>query len=94
MLPTGDPDRATAFQIVFYTLWTMIISISPYTQYSGELSLSLGAVGCLILIGAYFLYHALKLMQKKTKEAARKLMYASIAYISLLQIIYVIDKWI
>ena len=25
MLPTGNPDRATAFQIVFYTLWTLII---------------------------------------------------------------------
>tara|TARA_B100001059_G_scaffold44533_1_gene36911 strand:- start:30919 stop:31827 length:909 start_codon:yes stop_codon:yes gene_type:complete len=94
MLPTGNPDRATAFQIVFYTLWMIIISITPYTHYSGALTLSMGAVGCLVLIGVYFLYHALKLMQKKSKEAARRLMYASIAYISLLQIIYVLDKWI
>ena len=94
MLPTGNPDRATAFQIVFYTFWTIIISITPYTQYSGALNLSLGAVVCLVLIGLYFLYHALKLMQNKSKEAARKLMYASITYISLLQIIYVLDKWI
>jgi len=94
MLPTGNPDRATAFQIVFYTLWTIIISIIPYTQYSGDLSLSGWAVVFLILIGIYFLYHALNLMQKRTKETARKLMYASIAYISILQIIYVLDKWI
>ncbi len=94
MLPTGKMDRATAFQIVFYTIWTIIISITPYTEYSGELTLSFGAVICLILIGFYFLYYALKLMQKKSKEAARKLMYASIAYISFLQIIYVLDKWI
>ena len=94
MLPTGNPDRATAFQIVFYTLWTIIISITPFTQYSGDLSLSLGAVVGLIFIGLYFLYHALILMQKRTKEAAKKLMYASIVYISLLQIIYVLDKWI
>ena len=94
MLPTGNPDRATAFQIVFYTLWTIIISITPYTHFGGALTLSMGTVVCLVLIGMYFLYHALKLMQKKSKEAARKLMYASIAYISLLQIIYVLDKWI
>ena len=94
MLPTGNPDRATAFQIVFYTLWTIIISITPYTHFSGALTLSMGTVVCLVLIGVYFLYHALKLMQKKSKEAARRLMYASIAYISLLQIIYVLDKWI
>jgi protoheme IX farnesyltransferase len=94
MLPTGKPDRVTAFQIVFYTIWTIIISISPFTQYSGALTLSSGAVVALVLIGVYFLYHALKLMQKKSKEAARKLIYASITYISLLQIIYVLDKWI
>ena len=94
MLPTGNPDRATAFQIVFYTFWTIIISITPYTQYSGSLTLSLGAFICLVLIGLYFLYHTLILMQKKSKEAAKKLMYASILYISLLQVIYVIDKWI
>ncbi len=94
MLPTGNPDRATAFQIVFYTLWTVIISITPFTQYSGDLRLSVGALVGLILIGVYFLYHAIVLMQKRTEEAAKKLMYASITYISLLQIIYVIDKWI
>ena len=94
MLPSGNPDRATAFQIVFYTFWTIIISITPFTQYSGSLTLSLGAFICLILIGLYFLYHTLKLMQNKSKEAAKKLMYASIVYISLLQVIYVIDKWI
>jgi protoheme IX farnesyltransferase len=58
------------------------------------LSLSGGAVVFLILLGIYFLYHALNLMQKRTKETARKLMYASIAYISILQVIYVLDKWI
>ena len=94
MLPTGNPDRATAFQIVFYTFWTIIISITPYTQYSGALTISLAAFICLVLLGLYFLYHTLILMQKKSKEAAKKLMYASILYISLLQVIYVIDKWI
>ena len=94
MLPTGNPDQATAFQIVFYTFWTIIISITPYTQFSGRLSLSLEAVICLVLIGLYFLYHTLKLMYNKNKEAAKKLMYASIVYITLLQIIYVLDKWI
>jgi heme o synthase len=93
MLPTGNPDQATAFLMVFYTFWTIIISVMPYTQYTGELSLSVGAVILLILIGIYFLYYALKLMHNKTKETARRLMFTSIVYISLLQIIYVIDKW-
>ncbi len=94
MLPTGSPDKTTAFLILFYSFWTIIISILPYTRYSGDLNLSLNATFALITIGGYFLYFAFKLMQKKTKKAARKLMYASILYISFLQIIYVLDKWI
>ena len=94
MLPTGSPDKTTAFLIVFYSLWTIIISILPYTRYSGDLNLSIQAAIALILIGGYFLYFAFKLMHNKTKKAARNLMYASIVYISFLQIIYVLDKWI
>ena len=94
MLPTGSPDKTTAFLIVFYSFWTIVVSILPYTRYSGDLNLSIQATFALIIIGIYFLYFAFKLMQEKTKLAARKLMYASILYMSFLQIIYVIDKWI
>lgn len=94
MLPTGRPNKTTAFLIVFYSLWTIIISILPYTKYSGDLNLSTHAAFALITIGGCFLYFALKLMQQKTKKAARNLMYASIVYISFLQLIYVFDKWI
>ena len=94
MLPTGRPNKTTAFLIVFYSLWTVIISILPYTKYSGDLNLSTRAAFALITIGGCFLYFALKLMQQKTKKAARNLMYASIVYISFLQLIYVFDKWI
>ena len=94
MLPTGRPNKTTAFLIVFYSLWTIIISILPYTKYSGDLNLFQQATFALITIGGCFLYFALKLMQQKTKKAARNLMYASIVYISFLQLIYVFDKWI
>ena len=63
-------------------------------RYSGDLNLSIQATFALLTIGIYFLYFAFKLMQEKTKRAARKLMYASILYISFLQIIYVNEKLI
>ena len=66
MLPTGSPDKTTAFLIVFYSLWTIIISILPYTRYTGDLNLSIQAAIALILIGGYFLYFAFKLMHQKT----------------------------
>jgi len=94
MLPTGNPDQATAFQVVFYTLWMIAISLLPYTNYSGSLSLS--AVGALIVLvlGGVMLYFGIQLMLKKSKEAARLLMLSSVVYISLVQIVYVMDKMI
>ena len=94
MLPSGNPDRLTAFQIVFYTLWTIIISLLPATSFTGNLHLSFPGAILILIIGLYLLYYAIKLMQLKTKDAAKKLMFASIGYITLLQLIYVIDKFI
>jgi protoheme IX farnesyltransferase len=94
MLPSGNPDRLTAFQIVFYTLWTIIISLLPATSYTGSLNLSIPGAILILFIGLYLLYYAIKLMQLKTKDAAKKLMFASIGYITILQLIYVIDKFI
>lgn len=94
MLPSGNPDNATAFQIVFYTLWMLVISLLPATAYTGTFNLSMIAtiiVGC---IGFVMLYFAIQLMIQKTKESAKKLMFTSVGYITLLQIIYVIDKMI
>lgn len=94
MLPTGNPDQATAFQVVFYTLWMIAISLLPYTNYTGSLSLS--SVGALIVLvlGGVMLYFGIQLMLKKSKEAARLLMLSSVVYISLVQIVYVMDKMI
>ena len=94
MLPSGNPDRLTAFQIVFYSLWTIVISLLPATSYTGNLHLSFPGAILILIIGLYLLYYAIKLMQLKTKDAAKKLMFASIGYITLLQLIYVIDKFI
>ena len=94
MLPSGNPDRLTAFQIVFYTLWTIVISLLPATSFTGNLHLSIPGAILILIIGLYLLYYAIKLMQLKTKDSAKKLMFASIGYITILQLIYVIDKFI
>ncbi len=94
MLPTGKADQATAFQIVFYIIWTIILSITPYTVYTGTLSISLWSCIALVVLGIGFLYFGLRLMRFKAPQEARKLTYASIGYITLVQLIYVIDKFI
>ena len=94
MLPTGEKDRGTAFQIVVYSLWMLLISILPYTHYTGALQLSDFGVVAVVLVGIVMLYFATDLMLKKTNEAARRLMFGSVFYISSVQLIYVMDKFI
>ncbi|MGB2153555.1 MAG: heme o synthase [Flavobacteriaceae bacterium] len=92
MLPTGKADNATAFQIIFYTLWMIVVSVLPATSYTGSFNLSISAAIIVVFLGLIMLFFALELMVQKTTLAAKKLMFSSVGYITLIQIIYVIDK--
>lgn len=94
MLPTGKPDKGTAVQIIMYTVWTIIASIIPVFGFTGELKLSIVAAVVVLCLGLVMLYYALKLFKERTTQAAKRLMLSSVTYITLLQIIYVIDKFL
>jgi protoheme IX farnesyltransferase len=94
MLPSGKRDNATAFQIVFYTIWMIIVSTLPYFSFTGKLSIGIYSLILILVSGSLMLYQALKLMRYKHKQNAIRLMYASIFYLSFIQIIFVIDKFI
>lgn len=92
MLPTGKPDKGTAVQIIMYTVWTILASIIPVFGFTGDLKLSIVAAVIVLLLGLVMLYYALVLFKERTAKAAKQLMLSSVTYITLLQIIYVIDK--
>ena len=94
MLPTGKRDNATAFQIVFYTIWMIIVSTLPYFSFTGELTIGTYSLVLILIAGSVMLYQAFKLMRYKDKQNAIRLMYTSIFYISFIQIIFVIDKFV
>ncbi|MEZ4854037.1 heme o synthase [Flavobacterium sp.] len=94
MLPTGKRDKKTAFQTILYTFWTIVASLLPAFGFTGQLYLSKIAAIVVLVLGIWMLFYALKLYSEMTKEAARKLMIISVSYISLLQIIYIIDKFL
>lgn len=94
MLPSGKRDNATAFQIVFYTIWMIIVSTLPYFSFTGKLSIGIYSLILILVSGSLMLYQALNLMRYKDKQNAIRLMYASIFYLSFIQIIFVIDKFI
>ncbi len=94
MLPTGKRDRGTAIQIILYTIWTIIISLVPVTGQTGSLYLTPVSAILIFLLGLLMLKYAIQLYKKRDEKTAKQLMFASVTYITLLQIIYVLDKFI
>ena len=94
MLPTGKKDKKTALQIILYTCWLIIASLLPVSGFTGELKLSYVSGAVVLLLGLWMLLYAVKLYNKMDAAAAKKLMLVSVSYISLLQIIYIVDKFI
>jgi len=94
MLPNGKKDKSTALQAVLYTIWTILASLIPVAGITGRLYLSPVAGVFMGLAGLGFLYFAIRLYRIKTDKVAKQFMLASVSYITLLQIIYVADKFI
>lgn len=99
MLPTGEKDKGTALQIILYTIWLIIASllpaIFPYIGIVGS-RLYLTPVSAIVvfLLGIWMLYSAFELYKKRDSKAARKLMLISVSYITLLQLVYIADKFL
>ncbi len=94
MLPSGKKDNSTALQIILYTLWLIIASLLPVLGYTGQFFITkITAVGVLLL-GLWMLFYAVKLYQTRTAKSARTLMLVSVSYITLLQLVYILDKFL
>ncbi|MCK0155560.1 heme o synthase [Cellulophaga sp. F20128] len=94
MLPTGKKDKGTIMQIIMYTIWMMVVSVIPAFGITGDLHLSVAAAILVFLMGGIMLFFAFRLFENRDNAAAKKLMLASVIYITLMQIVYVIDKFV
>lgn len=94
MLPTGERDKKTALQTILYTIWMILASLIPMFGITGKLYLTKISAVAVFLLGLWMLYAAIKLYKEMDAKAARKLMIVSVTYISLVQIIFVLDKFI
>lgn len=94
MLPTGKPDKGTAVQIIMYSIWTTLVSILPVFGFTGDLKLSIVGAIIVLLLGFVMIFCAFRLFQERSIKAAKQLMLSSVFYITMLQIIYVADKFL
>lgn len=94
MLPTGKKDKGTALQIILYTVWLIVASLLPVLGFTGQLYLTPIAAVFVFLLGIWMLVYAIRLYQLRTPKSARTLMLVSVAYITLLQLVYIVDKFL
>ena len=92
MLPTGKKDKSTTSQIIFYSIWAVLMSIIPAFNLTGDLFLSVYGLIFVLLIGLVLIYYAVNLFNNSSDINARKLMLASVSYLTLMQIVLLIDK--
>jgi len=94
MLPTGKRDRGTAVQVILYTIWTVLVSLIPVFGVTGRLYLTPVSAVLVGILGLLLLYYAIRLFKYKNNVTAKRLMLSSVSYITLIQIIYVADKFL
>jgi protoheme IX farnesyltransferase len=89
MLPVVDPEgKLTARQIVMFAVMLLPVSLAPFFfGISGPIFLA-GAS----LLGIWFLWASIQAARAKTKDKARRLLFASVIYLPLLFILMVADK--
>ena len=92
MLPTGKKDKSTSMQILFYSVWAVLISIVPFFGITGELKLSLTGLLVVIILGIFLIYKSYALFIEGNNENAKKLMITSVMYLTFIQLTFLIDK--
>ena len=94
MLPMGAKDRGAIKQIIFYTVIMILVSIAPVLKVSGAFYIYPITAVIIALLGIVMLYYGVKLYKSQENIDARKLMLSSVLYITVVQIIYVVDKFL
>lgn len=93
LMPTGEKNRKASKLILIYTFFMLIVSIVPVFGVTGNLYLHPVSAIIVFGLGMVMFYYGYKLHKEQTDLMARKLMLSSVLYITLIQIIFVIDKF-
>lgn len=94
MLPMNTKDKGAVKQIIFYTFIMILVSIMPVLKLSGNFYIYPITAVIVGLLGVVMLYYAFQLHKSEENIDARKLMLSSVLYITVVQIVYVVDKFL
>ncbi|WP_456378629.1 heme o synthase [Lutibacter sp.] len=94
LMPMGQKNKKAVLQIIIYTVCLILVSIIPVLKITGNFYIYPLTAVILVFLGSTMLFYAVKLYKNQTNKEARQLMLSSVLYITLIQIIYVVDKFL
>jgi len=94
LMPTGEKNKKASKLVIIYTLFMLVVSVVPAFGITGTLFLHPVSAVLIFALGLYMLYYGVRLHREQTDLMARKLMLSSVLYITLIQVIFVIDKFL
>ena len=72
----------------------ILVSVAPVLKVTGAFYIFPLTAVIIALVGGVMLYYGIVLYKSESNTDARKLMLSSVLYITLVQIIYVVDKFL
>ena len=94
MIYGGEKGKYPAGIAVMTSILMTIISALPFFYNFKDLSLSIYALVLLLILGIWFTFRAINMYHKCDDHSAKRLMLASFIYLPLMQIVYVLDKFL
>lgn len=94
MLFGGEKNKYPAIISIGTSVFMMILSVTPYFCKISGLTLSIYSFILVLSLGIWFTYKSILLYQNTDNVSARKLMLSSFLYLPLMQITYVLDRFI
>ncbi|WP_299522147.1 heme o synthase [uncultured Lutibacter sp.] len=94
LMPMGQKNKKAVIQIIIYTVCLIIVSVIPVLKLTGSFYIYPITAVILVFLGSTMLFYAVKLYKNQTNKEARQLMLSSVLYITLIQVIYVVDKFL
>ena len=94
MMLGGKKGKYPAFIGMITAAIMTVISVAPFLWKIPLLSLSIYGAVTVFLLGFWFTFNAVKLYQNCDDATARTLMLSSFAYLPLIQVVYMLDKFL
>ncbi len=94
MLPMLEKNKAAVQQIMLYTFIMILVSVSPVLKVTGDFYIHPITAVIIAVLGLVMMFYAIELYKSQDNKDARKLMLSSVLYITVVQVIYVVDKFL